>query len=221
MSEEIKRVNITGGAAADMTGGKKTRRTIKKKIEGGSDELHGVSPIINSVKGIESTTSIAATSALPNSNTWLKYPIGAPVPPKINFTPEPSHIPSSPDRSAAPTAQYAQAGGKSNTEHKHIKVELKNKTTAKKVHLNPKKGEVTKFKKQKTKRVRKVTLGISTLHKRITRAKKLHKKVKEMPIEALKDKLIKGGLIKANSKAPESVLRQIAADAEVVKNKAL
>ena len=42
-----------------------------------------------------------------------------------------------------------------------------------------------------------------------------------MPIEALKDKLIKGGLIKANSKAPENVLRQIAADAETLKNKAL
>ena len=42
-----------------------------------------------------------------------------------------------------------------------------------------------------------------------------------MPIDKLKDKLVKGGLIKANSKAPETVLRQMAADAEVVKNKAL
>ena len=42
-----------------------------------------------------------------------------------------------------------------------------------------------------------------------------------MPIETLKEKLIKGGLIKANSKAPDNILRQMAADAEVVKNKAL
>ena len=42
-----------------------------------------------------------------------------------------------------------------------------------------------------------------------------------MPIEVLKEKLVKGGLIKPTSKAPESVLRQIAADAAVVKNKAL
>jgi hypothetical protein len=220
MSEEIKRINITGGAAADITGGKRTRRTAKKKQEGGSDEaVQGVSPIMNAVKGVESTTSIAAAAASSNSNTWLKYPSGAPVPPKINFSPEPSHIPSSPDRSAAPTAQYAQAGGK---DHKHIKVELKKRTTAKKVHLNPKKAEAPKhLKKHQTRKNRKVTLGISTLHKRITRAKKLHRKVKDMPIEALKDKLIKGGLIKSTSKAPESVLRQIAADAEVVKNKAL
>lgn len=222
MSEEIKRVNITGGAAIDMTGGKKTRRTTKKKLEGGSNEpVRGVSSVVNNVKGIESTSSVAATAAEPNSNTWLKYPTGAPVPPKINFNPEPSHIPSSPDRSAAPTLQYAQAGGKSHTDNKHIKVELKKTTTAKKVHLNPKKTEAPKSKKQQTRKIRKVTLGVSTLHKRITRAKNLRKKVKEMPIEILKNKLIKGGLIKANSKAPEGVLRQIAMDAEVVKNKAL
>lgn len=228
MSEEIKRVNITGGAAADMTGGKKTRRTAKKKLEGGSDEaVRGVSPVMNAVKGVESTTSIATSAASSNSNSWLKYPVGAPVPPKINFAPEPSHIPSSPDRSAAPTAQYAQAGGSkhSDSKHsdqKHIKVELKKKTTAKKVHLNPKKADAPKHsKKHQTRKVRKVTLGVSSLHKRITRAKKLHRKVKDMSIEALKEKLIKGGLIKANSKAPDNVLRQIAADAEVVKNKAL
>lgn len=224
---DIKTINISGGAAADITGGKRTRRTAKKKQEGGSDELRGVSPIMNSVKGVETTNSIASTAGQTNSNTWLKYPTAAPVPPRINFSPEPSHIPSSPDRSAAPTGQYAQAGGKPHSDQKHsdqkqVKVELKKKTTAKKVHLNPKKVEAPKHsKKHQTRKVRKVTLGVSSLHKRITRAKKLHRKVKDMPIEALKDKLIKGGLIKANSKAPESVLRQIAADAEVVKNKAL
>lgn len=218
MSEEIKRVNITGGAAADMTGGKRIRRTAKKKQDGGAEELRGVSPIMNAVKGVESTSSIATSAASPNSNTWLKYPTGAPVPPKINFSPEPSHIPSSPDRSAAPTAQYAQAGGN----QKHVRVELKKKTTAKKVHLNPKKAEAPKHsKKHQTRKHRKVTLGVSSLHRRITRAKKLHKKVKEMPIETLKEKLIKGGLIKPNSKAPANLLRQMATDAETLTNKAL
>ncbi len=217
MPDEIKSISITGNAAADVTGGKRTRRTAKKKQDGGAEDVRGVSPVMNAVKGVESTSSVASTAASPNSNTWLKYPTGAPVPPKINFAPEPSHIPSTPDKSAAPTGQYAQAGGM-----KHVKVELKKKTTAKKVHLNPKKAEAPKHsKKHQTRKVRKVTLGVSSLHKRITRAKKLHKKVKDMPIETLKEKLIKGGLIKANSKAPENVLRQMAADAEVVKNKAL
>jgi hypothetical protein len=218
---DIKTVSISGNAAVDMSGGKR-RRSTKKRQDGGADEtVRGVSPIMNAVKGIESS-SVATNAASPNSNTWLKYPAGAPVPPKINFSPEPSHIPSSPDKSAAPTGQYAQAGGKTHSDHKQVRVELKKKTTAKKVHLNPKKAEAPKHsKKHQTKRVRKVTLGVSTLHKRITHAKKLHKEVKEMHIDKLKDKLIKGGLIKANSKAPESVLRQIAEYAALVKNKAL
>jgi hypothetical protein len=213
---DIKTISISGNAASDLSGGKR-RRNTKKRQDGGADEaVRGVSPIMNAVKGVESS-SVATNAGSSNSNTWLKYPAGAPVPPKINFAPEPSHIPSSPDKSAAPTGQYAQAGGT-----KHVKVELKKKTTAKKVHLNPKKAEGPKHsKKHQTKKVRKVTLGVSTLHKRITHAKKLHKEVKEMPIDKLKDKLIKGGLIKASSKAPESVLRQIAEDAALVKNKAL
>jgi hypothetical protein len=221
MPEEFKSVNITGNAAMDITGGKRTRRTAKKKQEGG-DEVRGVSPIMNAVKGVESSSTLASTAASPNSNTWLKYPVGAPVPPPVNTHPAPSHIPSSPDKSAAPTGQYAQAGGSKHNDQKHVKVELKKKTISKKVHLNPKKLDAHKHsKKHQTRKVRKVTLGISSLHKRITRAKKLHKKVKEMPISVLKEKLIKGGLIKSSSKAPEHVLRQMAADAEVVKNKAL
>jgi hypothetical protein len=201
-----------------MTGGKRRRQT-KKKQEGGQD-LRGVSPVMEAVKGVESG-SVASTAASVNSKSWLTYPAGAPVPPKINFAPAPSHIPSSPDKVAAPTGQYAVSGGKQ-VDTKHVKVELKKKATAKKVHLNPKKAEAPKTtKKHQTRKIRKVTLGVSSLHKRITRAKKLHKKVKEMPIEELKQKLIKSGLIKASSKAPESVLRQMAADAEVVKNKAL
>ena len=218
--EGIKRVNITGGAAADLAGGsKKGRRSTKKKQEGGFEPLRGVSPVMANVKGVESPSAIAAVAAPSNSRNWLSYPAQAPVPPKIVV--EPSYTPV-PDRSAAPTGQYAQAGGKTHSDSKHVKVELKKKATAKKVHLNPKKAEVAQAgKKHQTRKHRKVTIGVSTLHKRITRAKKLHKRVKDMPIDKLKDKLVKGGLIKTTSKAPESVLRQIARDADVVTHKAL
>ncbi len=215
---EIKTVSISGPAVKDITGGaKKGRRSTKKKQEGGSDEpIRGVSSVMNVVKGVESTSSIASTAASPNSNTWLKYPAAAPVPPVIK--PTPSYVPSNPINVAAPTAPTLQQGG-----DKKIRVELKKKHTAKKVHLNPKKTDSPKMasKKHQTKKARKVSIGVSSLHKRITRAKKLHKNVKDMPLGALKDKLIKKGLIKSTSKAPESVLRQIAADAEVVANKAL
>jgi hypothetical protein len=210
---DIKSVSIVGQAAKDMEGGKKPRRSTKKKQEGGAEEVHGVSPQMLAVKGVESP-SVATTAASPNSNTWLKYPTAAPVPPVIH--PAPSQVPSSPLLTAAPFK------GGAPPDSKHIKVELKKKTTAKKVHLNPKKAEAPKVaKKHQTKKVRKVSIGVSSLHKRITRAKKVHKSVKEMPLDKLKAYLISKGIIKPTSKAPEHILRQIAADAEVVAKKAL
>jgi len=212
MSSDTKIINISGSAAADITGGKR-KRTYTKKQAGGD---------IHAVKGVESTSSIAALAASPNSNTWLK-PITNPMPPQIH--PFPSRIPVIQVISPAPTptpiptpkVDTVQQGGAT----KNIRVELKKKIATKKVLLNPKKPEKHISKKHQTKKARKITLGVVSLHKRITHAKKLHKKVKEMPIETLKEKLIKAGLIKPSSKAPESVLRQIAADAAVVKNKAL
>ena len=213
---DIKTINISGQAAVDLSGGKKTRRSTKKKQEGGTEEVRGVSQQMIAVKGVE-PQSIASNAAAANSNSWLKYPTAAPVPPLVR--PIPSHVPSSPLLSAAPIHQYdVMKGGDS----KHIKVELKKKTTAKKVHLNPKKAEAPKVaKKHQTKKVRKVSIGVSSLHKRITRAKKLHKSIKEMPLEKLKTHLVGKGIIKPTSKAPEHILRQIASDAEVVAKKAL
>jgi len=42
-----------------------------------------------------------------------------------------------------------------------------------------------------------------------------------MPLDKLKEELVKKKLIKPTSKAPEGVLRQIAADAQVLEDKAL
>jgi hypothetical protein len=203
MSSDTKTVTLSGSAAAEMSGGKR-KRTYTKKQAGGD---------IHAVKGVESPSAIALSAASPNSNTWLKS-ITNPVPPQIR--PVPSHTPTV-SAPIVPKVETVQQGGST----KHIRVELKKKSDSKKVHLNPKKPEKQASKKHQTKKARKITLGVISLHKRITHAKKLHKKVKEMPIEVLKEKLVKAGLIKSTSKAPESVLRQIAADAAVVKNKAL
>jgi hypothetical protein len=108
---------------------------------------------------------------------------------------------------------------KEKEDDKKIKVELKKKHTEKKVHLHQKKDEPKKMDTRK--KSRKVLLGISSLHKRMTRAKKMQKIAKEMPIDKLKEELVKKKLIKTTSKAPESVLRQIAADAQIVEGKAL
>ena len=217
-----KSVQITGSAASDINGTKKKRSYTKKgrKSEGGGT-INTVQE--GNITGVESIKSVSLSPAL--SSSWLKYPVGAPTPPSIqpstSSQPLLVHSPSTQSTGQQQHQQHQQPhqGGA----NKHIKVELKKKGTTKRVQLNPKKPEITKHasKKPQTKKARKITLGVLSLHKRITHAKKLHKKVKDMPIELLKEKLIKAKLIKPNSKAPESILRQIAADAAVVKNKAL
>jgi hypothetical protein len=114
---------------------------------------------------------------------------------------------------APPMAAPAEGGARS------IRVELKRRQTAKKVQLHPKRTAAAT--KTMTKKARRVMLGVSSQHKRMTRAKKMHHAIKVMPIATLREQLVKKGLIKATSKAPETVLRQMAADAQIVAAKAL
>ena len=62
---------------------------------------------------------------------------------------------------------------------------------------------------------------MKTMQKRLTRAKKIHTDVKEIPLADLRKQLIQRKLIRETSKAPESILRQIAADAQIVAGKGL
>jgi len=106
-----------------------------------------------------------------------------------------------------PVVPLGQAGGK---------VKLDKSPTAKKVRLEPKKDLKDLVKDTKKKKTRKITMGLVSLKKRQTRAKKISQKVKEMPIDQLRKHLIEKNLIKPTSKAPESILRQIAADSQIV-----
>jgi hypothetical protein len=202
MASEVKSFLITGGAAASYTGlaqkqKKKGRRATAKKQEGGAPVIH--------VEGVESQLTQVAGSI--NPSTWLHLTkVGsAPITPS---TTTPSTTPT--------TTTPLQQGGT-----RQIKVELKKKSTAKKVHLQPKKADSSSSKKHLTRKIRKVSIGISSLHKRITRAKKVHTTIKAMPLDKLREHLIQKKLIKATSKAPESILRQIAADSQIVAGKSL
>lgn len=194
---EIKTFHVTGEAAKSMGGfeKKRQRRTTRKKQEGGESEQVISIPSMNVQK---------APMAPPTE-------IAKPVTIQLNRMP----VPVAPATPQLPIAQ--QEGGV-----KNIKVELRKKTATKKVQLHPKKTDAPKVQKKiQTRKARKVLLGVSSLHKRMTRAKKLHKKAKEMPLDKLKEELIKKKLIKPTSKAPETVLRQIAVDAQIVATKSL
>ena len=68
---------------------------------------------------------------------------------------------------------------------------------------------------------RKIHVSIAGLSKKIHRAKTIRHKATKDSIEHVKKELEKAGLIKAGSKAPEDMLRQMYADFMTLKNRAL
>lgn len=68
---------------------------------------------------------------------------------------------------------------------------------------------------------RKIQLGLNAIKKNVTRAKRITRTAKTLPIETIRAELVKVGIIKESSKAPESVLRQMYADAKTVSTRSL
>jgi hypothetical protein len=215
MAEQVRTFKLTGAAAEEFAGKTPKKRGATRKKQDGGQMLRGVSDNAMGVKGMENPGISRAGSPEPSS--WLSYSSTTKLVPPMTH-PVVNRVLTSPALSAAPTAQYKAQGG----ETKNIKVELKKSTSAKKVKLHPKKAEVKPaLKKSQTKKSRKITLGVAQLHKRMTRAKKVQHKVKAMPIETLKKLLIEKKLIKSTSTAPEAILRQIAADRQIMDGKSL
>jgi hypothetical protein len=202
----IKEISITGGASNNpQVGGFKKRRGTRRS--GGGDGGGAMAQVAAGSTGSSVSIAKLEGAAVPIGNETLR---GMPL---ASF--------SAPIRGG--NSLVVAPASPPMPEPKEIKVELKKAVgggasgTHKRVHLNPKKDEAAKSgAAKKTHKNRKITLGLIGLQKRLTRAKKIQKKVKEMPIVELKGELIKRGLIKSTTKAPESVLRQIAADAHIV-----
>jgi hypothetical protein len=212
---DIKSVTISCEAAKSM--GVVRRRASRKKTQGGGDVVGMESPLAARSAPITQIIKVDTAQAQPQ----VPQPLQPSQPPQqVHQVSQPSQVqqpsqPPQPEQVSQASQQVSQQGGK-------IRVELKKKPLTKKVQLHPKKADVPKVaKKPQTKKNRKVLLGMSSLHRRVTRAKKVHTKMKDMPLDKLKALLITKKLIKPASKAPESVLRQIAADAHIVENNAL
>ena len=215
---EYKAVKITGGAVADFQGGKRVR-TRKQKSKGGADEP--MEPEDHTFKNASITKIVGgATMMAPVGGATMMAPVGgatmmAPVTPPVAA---PSMLNSPPSNSIqTPLLQPQQQQQQQQLQQggvKQIKVELKKKHQSKKVKLHPKR-EISKVNGQ-IKKTRKFVLGVSSFHKRMKRAKKMQHTVKAMPIDKLREQLINAKLIKKTSKAPESILRQIAEDSQLV-----
>ena len=110
---------------------------------------------------------------------------------------------------------------------KPVKVILEKKKKATRVVLAP-----TKVKKlnpaqpatnvAKTRKVaKKIRMSLGGFGKRVNRANTIRVDAKKQKVEDIKKTLVEAKLIKSDSKAPESVLRQIYADYMMLKNRAL
>jgi len=64
----------------------------------------------------------------------------------------------------------------------------------------------------KTHKVRKIGLSLKKISKKLRKAHKTAKKAAVMSIDTIKDTLVKAGLLKGGSKAPEALLRKMYAD---------
>lgn len=106
----------------------------------------------------------------------------------------------------APQSSKVILGGK---KPKHMKVILTKKNNDSSTHAPAQS------------KARKVSLGITHLKRRVTRARRLNKLSKTAPLEQIKKELVAAHIIKEDSKAPESILRQMYADAKLLTSKSL
>lgn len=181
------------------------------KIQGGAEIFGGV---ISSKKSTRSSRGkkTAQISKNPDNGTILT-PIATPttvtgVEIKKIHTPEISK----------PSLQAQQSQSQSPTQSptQPLKVILKKaEEKSKKVLLRPKKTHQEQ--KNQTRKLRKVTLGLHGLKKRLTKAQNIRKSLIDKPIDELRKDLITKGILKAGSKTPDALVRQIAGDAELVK----
>lgn len=74
---------------------------------------------------------------------------------------------------------------------------------------------------QTRKAARKVRVSMKSLSKKIHKAKTIRKAATDTTIEQVKKELHKAGLIKSDSKAPDTILRQMYADFLTLKSRAL
>lgn len=203
---QTKNFTITGDAATAMGGTRKRKRrtTAPEALKIGKEvQKGGTSP--------GTTLQIEAN----------KPPGGAPIPP-ANFQ-------KSTDVALAKTTTDSSPAPVQSAGAKPVKVILEKKKKATRVVLAPTKirklnptAATTSASSAKTRKIaKKIRMSLGGFGKRVTRANTIRVDAKKQKLEDVKKILVDAKLIKADSKAPEGVLRQMYADYMTLKNRAL
>jgi hypothetical protein len=197
---EVRNVTIKGDAAAAFMGSRKTR-----KQQGGFNSAPG--PSLFGPTNIASAKKISASANAFHTGGALLTP--APVT-AITGTPvTPVVLPT------LPVVHQPQEGGAK----KKALVLAPAKKTKSKVHLAPPAST-----KRSSKGTRKIRVQLSSMKKRLTRAKTIKSESKQKPIAEIRRILEEAKLVKPRAdgkEVPESVLRDIYQDYMLLRNRVL
>lgn len=204
----VKIINKSAEAQVEdvpQEGGEKKRATRKKKFiihsvtvkkEGGGQHPGTVDQLVSTrVPGSDDTKAVGMPSALTQSGATV-----GPIAPSIGGSATSLGGSATSLGGAVPRVVLAKSRKKSSVilaGPKHVE-RAAHKKTAKKVHVN-----------------------LHGLTRKVHKAKKIENKATETTVADIKSELVKAGLVKAETKAPESVLRQIYSDLMVLKKRAL
>lgn len=199
----IKNIQLTGGVSTEMgntrrkargqKGGSKTFKIDRSETGGGS-----TSP---------GTIVQLATSRVPGS-TDVPAPVGVNSPLTAK---------------GAPVQEAGKPKVTDKAAEQPVKVVLAAAKKKGRVVLAPAKPQAaaTPGKTRKASHTKKVRVTISNLSKKIHKAKEIRRVATETTVDEVKKVLNKAGLIKADSKAPDTMLRQMYADYMTLKGRAL
>lgn len=220
-SEKI--VNITGKAAEAMAGGGRRRRRATRKMRGGDNSggllqlaaqgaASGMEPMNPEQTAQAFQASVAeVTKQLPlYANATQKG--GSSTGAIVNLASTRAPItPDAPKVNAVVSGQPVEDLGPAMSGGVVLKPAKKQVRVALRA---PKKGGAEP---QTRKAPRRIRLGVKGLKTRLNRAKKAQNHAQTTALPIIKQRLVRAGVIKASSKAPESMLRTMYADLLITK----
>lgn len=210
MDSSIKTLTITGAAASSSEAKKSRRASRRKKVEDeGFEEFESVQPV--QPLQIEKTSvfsgaSTALTPKVPNRASYL--PAAAPLPaavPKITLAQKPATIQPIEKQESKPITPVTSV--------------ILNPPKVQRIKLQPK-TYVQHVQKQVagTRKARRISLSVSNLNHRFTRAKRVHDDTQKKSIDSIRSYLVEKGVIQMKSKAPERMLRSMYNDFNMLKD---
>jgi hypothetical protein len=192
MESSIKTLTITGAAASSGSEIKKSRRTQSRRKKVEDEDLEMPLEPVKQIQ-IEKTSPIQ-----PISKVHLAQPVQPVQKPQLTPPVEKQEI--------KPTTSTTSV--------------ILNPPKVQRVKLQPKATHVQHIQKQVagTRKARKISLSLSNLNHRFTRARRVHDDTQKKPIDSIRSYLVDKGVIQMKSKAPEKMLRSMYNDFNMLKD---